>query len=251
MVCVSSALKVPGCRTAADVPRTRGLSKLGGISPWATRTKGSMGPTELLAGRFPPREELTEVTSIVRIPEFSASSDPPDALLLLAGVSEKSAARSMLVSSLWPGLLSSLLGVRELGASSRGTRSWRRLCCRTMCAFMLCLEVNSLLQLDTGQRLFGASTSCKCFLEWMYRLLRAENLAQHPSTGHSNGFVPRWVILWPFRCSALVNDLPQPSTGQVNLRSSSCFLLCLRSLDMLVKVQPQLSESQINGLSPV
>lgn len=45
-----------------------------------------------------------------------------------------------------------------------------------------------------------------------------------PSTGHSNGLVPRWVILWPFRCSALVNDLPQPSTGQVNLRSSSCFL---------------------------
>lgn len=55
---------------------------------------------------------------MVRIPEFSASSDPAVELLLLAGVSEKSAARSMLVSSLWPGLLSSLLGVRELGASS-------------------------------------------------------------------------------------------------------------------------------------
>ena len=103
----------------ADVPRTSGLSKLGGISLWATRTRGSIGPKELLlVGRFPPREELTEVTSMVRIPEFSASSDPAVELLLLAGVSEKSAAKSILVSSLWPGLLSSLLGVRELGASS-------------------------------------------------------------------------------------------------------------------------------------
>lgn len=78
-----------------------------------------MDPKELLLeGRFPPREELTEETSMVRIPEVRASSDPAVELPLLAGVSEKSAARSMLVSSLWPGLLSSLLGVRELGASS-------------------------------------------------------------------------------------------------------------------------------------
>jgi hypothetical protein len=78
-----------------------------------------MGPKELLVGgRFPPREEFTDVTSIVRIPEFSASSDAPAELLPCAGASEKSAARSMLVSSLWPGLLSSLLGVRELGVSS-------------------------------------------------------------------------------------------------------------------------------------
>lgn len=78
-----------------------------------------MGAKELLlAGRFFPREELTEVTSMVRIPEFSASSGPLAELLLLVGASEKSAAISMLVSSLWPGLLSSLLGVRELGASS-------------------------------------------------------------------------------------------------------------------------------------
>lgn len=31
-------------------------------------------------------------------------------------------------------------------------------------------------------------------------------------------------MLWPFKCSALVKDFPQPSTGHVNLLSSSCFL---------------------------
>lgn len=35
-------------------------------------------------------------------------------------------------------------------------------------------------------------------------------------TFHRTGeglLVPRWVTLWPFRCSARVNDLPQPSDG--------------------------------------
>lgn len=85
------------------------------MSLWATKTTG---PKELLLGRFPLREELTEVTSIVRIPEVSAVSEAPAALLPSAGASEKSAARSMLLSSFWPGLLSSLLSGRELGAPS-------------------------------------------------------------------------------------------------------------------------------------
>lgn len=45
-----------------------------------------------------------------------------------------------------------------------------------------------------------------------------------PSTGHSNGLVPRCVILCPFKCSARVNDFPQPSSGHANRLSSSCFL---------------------------
>ena len=64
-----------------------------------------------------PREELTEVTSIVRIPGVSASPEAPAALPPSAGASEKSTARSMLLSSLWPGLPSSQSG-RELGAPS-------------------------------------------------------------------------------------------------------------------------------------
>lgn len=47
------------------------------------------------------------------------------------------------------------------------SRPGRRLCCLPTWAFMLCLEVKSLLQLETGHRLFGAPTSCRCFLEWM------------------------------------------------------------------------------------
>lgn len=49
-------------------------------------------------------------------------------------------------------------------------------------------------------------------------------LPRSPSTWHAKGLVPRWVMLWPFRCSARVKDLPQPSSEQVNRRSSSCFL---------------------------
>ena len=42
-----------------------------------------------------------------------------------------------------------------------------RWCCLITWAFTLCLEEKSLWQLDTGHLLFGAATSCRCFLEWM------------------------------------------------------------------------------------
>lgn len=41
-------------------------------------------------------------------------------------------------------------------------------------------EEKCLEQLATGQRVLRVLASCLCFLEWMYRLLRAENLALQP-----------------------------------------------------------------------
>lgn len=51
-------------------------------------------------------------------------------------------------------------------AAARGPPGGRR-CCLSTWAFMLCLEAKSRSQLDTGHLLFGAATSCRCFLAWM------------------------------------------------------------------------------------
>lgn len=107
-------------------------------------------------------------------------------------------------------------------------RPWRRLCCRTMWAFMLCLEVKSRLQLDTGQRLFGVPTSCRCFLEWMYRLLRAENLAQHPGRQGIQSYTWGWskILLNYIRNDTGLQDnlegrcLP-PKSGDLSLISET------------------------------
>lgn len=47
-------------------------------------------------------------------------------------------------------------------------------------------EEKCLEQLATGQRVLRVLASCLCFLEWMYRLLRAENLALQPEEHKEN-----------------------------------------------------------------
>lgn len=46
-------------------------------------------------------------------------------------------------------------------------------------------EEKCLEQFATGQRVLRVLVSCLCFLEWMYRLLRAENLALQPEERHA------------------------------------------------------------------
>lgn len=118
-VCTSSRFKVLCCRTVALVPSKRELSRLCGISLLVTSIKGSTAWLKelVLTGRFPPSVEPTEATSMVTIPEFTSAMSVAMPELLLDTL-EKRDTRSMLLRSLCPGLVSSLLGVRELVASS-------------------------------------------------------------------------------------------------------------------------------------